>query len=164
MYRFVFYIFLCICTVQAAPRNNRATNATQPLTFAERSKVLREFRDFLKKPTYTLQDIDLFIYKVEEVVPEEVPVVEEVVEAPKVVEPSEHDLLVLRSVGRAIRPEGNLSTNGQYVLCLSGHRLLKVGDVLYARFKGHEYPITLKSVTRNQFTLEINEKELTFQY
>ena len=162
MYRFIFFIFLCICTVQAAPR--KAAKANQPLTLAERNKKLKEIQDFLQKPTYTFQDINLFVYKVEEVVPEEKPVIEDEVVQPKIVEPSENDLLVLNSVGRAIKPEGNLAAKGQYVLCVSGHRILKPGDILYAKYKGHEYAITLKSVTKNQFTLQINEKELTFQY
>ena len=159
MYRFIFYIFLCICTVQAAPRK---TNATPLLTMAERRKQLREFEDFLKKPIYSLQDIDLFVYKVEEVVPEEVKPVEE--EAPKPVKPSREDMLVLQAVGKAIKPEGSLATNGRYVLCISGRRILKIGDILYARFRGDDYSITLKSITRKEFTLEINGKELTFQY
>ena len=161
MRRFIFYIFLCICTVQAAPKK---TNGTPPLTMAERNKILREFQDFLKKPIYSLQDIDLFVYKVEETMPEINPLEEEKKAEPKPIEPSENDLLVLRSVGKAIHPEGNLATNGQYVLCLKGRRILKVGDILYAKFRGYKYIITLKAVTRNQFTLGINEKELTFQY
>ena len=160
MRKFIFYIFLCICTVQAAPKK---TNATPPLTMSERRKILKEFQDFLKKPIYSLQDIDLFVYRVEEIVPEVKSVVEKE-EALKPVEPSRDDLLVLQAVGKALRPEGSLAMNGQYVLCVSGHRILKVNDVLYAKFRGNEYPITLKSITGNEFTLEINEKELTFQY
>ena len=159
MRRFIFYIFLCICTVQAAPKK---TNATPPLTMAERKRILNEFQDFLKKPIYSLQDIDLFVYKAEDMLPEVKPVEEE--EELKPVEPSKDDLLVLQAVGKAIRPEGSLAMNGQYVLCISGHRILKIGDVLYAKFRGNEYPITLKSITKNKFTLEINGKELTFQY
>lgn len=159
MRKFIFYIFLCICTVHAAPKK---TGATPSLTMAERRRILKEFQDFLKRPIYSLQDIDLFVYKVEEIVPEVKPVEEE--EVLKPVEPSRDDLLVLQAVGKAIRPEGSLATNGQYVLCISGHRILKIGDVLYARFRGNDYPITLKSITRNEFTLEINEKELTFHY
>ena len=150
---------MCICTVQAAPRN---TGATPPLTVAERNKILKEFQDFLKKPVCELQDIELFVYNEEEVIPEIKPVVVE--EAPKPVEPSSHDMLVLQAVGKSIKPEGSLSTNGQYVLCIRGDRILKAGDILYARFRGNIYTITLKSVTRKQFILAINEKELTFQY
>ena len=162
MRRFIF-IFLCICTVQAAPqKTNRAANATPPLTIAERNKILNEFRDFLKKPVCTLKDLNLFVYKTEEDTTPEVKPVE--VKAPQPVEIPREDLLVLQAVGKAIKPDGSLSTQGQYVLCISGHRILKPGDTLYAKFRGNDYPIILKSVTRNQFTLEINKKELTFQY
>ena len=64
MYRVIFYIFLCICTVQAAPKKtNQPAKPTPPLTKAERKKILGEFQDFLKKPICTLQDINLFVYK-----------------------------------------------------------------------------------------------------
>ncbi|MGX8716390.1 MAG: hypothetical protein ACSW8C_00170 [bacterium] len=162
MRKFIFYIFLCMGTVHAAPQKNAVAKRTAPLTVAERTKTLNEFREFLKKPKYDLPNIDLFFYQkeTEEVVPEVV----QPVEVPKVFKASDHDMLVLQSVGRAIKPDGSLATGGQFVLCIQGSRILKVGDVLYARYRGNMYPITLKSVTRNQFTLQINDKEQTFQY
>ena len=161
MYKVIFCIFLCVCTVQAAPKR---TAATPPLTMIERNNILKEFQNFLKTPVYSLSDLNLFVYKFEEEVPEESKPVEEAVEKAKVVEYRHEDLLVLQAVGKAIRPDGNMATNGQYVLCMDGYRILKAGDILYAKFRGLKYPITLKSVTRNQFTLQINEQELTFQY
>ena len=155
---------MCVCSVQAAPRRvNQPAKATPPLTLAERNKILKECQNFLKTPDYTLNDINLFVYKTEDVVSEVNPIEEqEVVQKPA--DPSNDELLVLQAVGKAIKPEGSLSVNGKYVLCISGHRILKIGDILYAKYKDNNYPITLKSVTRKQFTLEINEKELTFQY
>ena len=165
MRKFIF-IFLCICTVQAAPKKTNSTaKATPPLTVAERNKTLQAFQNFLKKPIYSLQDVKLFVYKDEEEITEvKTEPVEKVTKTQKFVEPPHDDLLVLRAVGKAIKPDGNMAANGQYVLCMNGYRILKAGDVLYAKFRGINYPITLKSVTRNQFTLELNKEVLTFQY
>lgn len=161
MYRFILCFFLCICTVQAAPKK---VKATPPLTVAERKKILTEIQDFLKKPIYSLQDNDLFIYKIEESPIPEIKPIEEEVPKPVVYSKDDFDQTVLKAVGGAIKPEGSLATNGQYALCLDGRRVLKVGDKLYAKFRGNEYIITLKSTTRNTFTLEINNKEQTFHY
>lgn len=164
MYRVIFYIFLCVCTVQAAPKK---TNGTPPLTVIERSNRLKAFQNFLKTPIYALSDLNLFRYKIEEEdeeVPEDNKLAEEINKVQKIIECRHDDLLVLQAVGKAIKPDGNMATNGQYVLCMDGYRILKPGDVLYAKYKGMNYPISLKSVTRNQFTLKLNEQELTFQY
>ena len=157
MRRFIFYIFLCIGIAQAATQQNRPT---PPLTIAERNKTLKELEDFLKKPTYKFPKVDLFAYKIENIVPKAKPVEK----IPEPVRPSNEDIIVLRSIGKSIKPKGSLSTNDQFVLCIQGSRILKEGDILYARYRGMTYPIILKSVTRNQFTLEINGKEQTFQY
>lgn len=164
MRKFIF-ILLCVCAAQAAPqRTNRAgTRPTPPLTVADRNKILKEFQEFFKKPVYHYPEINLFSYKLEEIIPPK----EEVkpIEVPKkVVKPRNDELMILRSVGRSIKPDGSLAVNGQYVLCIQGSRVLKAGDILYAKYRGNIHSITLKSITRKQFTLELNEKELTFQY
>lgn len=164
MRKFVFYLFLCIGTVQAAPQKN---TPIKPLTVLERKNKLNELKNFLEVPNYNLQTINLFIYK--EKTEEEEEVIEEVIEQPPeptpvVTQTVDYSLLVLRSVGKSIKPEGSLESKGQFVLCIQEGRILKVGDVLDAKYKGKVYHIVLKSITRNRFTLRTNGKELTFQY
>lgn len=165
MRKFIFYIFLCMCTVQAAPQKNVPI---KPLTVLERKNKLNALRNFLEVPNYNLQTINLFIYK-EKTEEEEEEVIEEIIELPPEPAPVEkptadYSLLVLRSVGKSIKPEGSLQSKGQFVLCIQEGRIIKVGDVLDAKFKGKNYRIILKSITRNRFTLQTNGKELTFQY
>ena len=166
MRKFVFYILLCMSgIVQAAIQKNAPVKL---LTVLERKNRLNELNNFLKKPDYNWQTINLFIYK-EKTEEEEEEVIEEVIEQPPeptpvVTQTVDYSLLVLRSVGKSIKPEGSLQSKGQFVLCIQEGRIIKVGDVLDAKYKGKVYHIVLKSITRNRFTLRTNCKELTFQY
>lgn len=161
MCKFIFYIFLSICTIQAAPRKAKPTRtkATPLLTVTERSKILEEAQSFLKKPVYDLKDITLFTYKDEIIPPEDKPT-----EVLKTEPTINHNLLILQSVGKSIKPKGKLETNGQFVLCTQGSRILKAGDVLYAKYEGNTYSIILKTITKNQFTLQMDKQELTLPY
>lgn len=158
--RIVIHSFLFFCVVSivsAKPRTQ--TKATPLLTTAERVKFLKEFQGFLQTPVYNIQDMDLFTYKNGENLPEIQPI-----ETPKNAEPCDNDLLLLQSVGKSIKPQGVLAKKNQFVLCTQENHILKEGDVLYAKYKGNTYRITIKIITRNQFILQLNDKERTFQY
>ena len=159
-------LLLSVLQIEAAPRKKgKAKPKTPLLTQKERQAAVATCKEFLInafKPILPEECLNnLFLYK--EVVEEETPIVEEViVEEPE--KPSADEWIILNQIGRALKPQGKVFFEQQYVLCINGHRTLKAGDNFFANYNGMTFTITLVSVDEDKFTLKLNHYTLTFNY
>lgn len=166
MLKFVLILLLSILQVEAAPRKKTKAKAkTALLTQQERQATLTTCKEFLVnafKPTLPEKPLNnVFLYK--EIVEEEIPIVEEVVvKEPE--RPSADEWIILNQIGRALKPQGKVFFEQQYVLCINGHRTLKAGDNFFANYNGMTFTITLVGVEEDKFTLKLNQHTLTFNY
>ena len=166
MLKFVLILVLSILQIEAAPRKKaKAKPKTPLLSQQERQAAVTTCKDFLAnafKPTLPEQPLNnIFLYK--EVVEEEIPIVEEVVvKEPE--KPSADEWIILNQIGRALKPQGKVFFEQQYVLCINGHRTLKAGDNFFANYNGMTFTIMLVSVEEDKFTLKLNNYTLTFNY
>lgn len=168
MLKFVLILLLSILQVEAAPRKKgkaKAKVTTPLLTQQERQTIVARCKEFLANafnpilPEKPLNNV--FLYK--EIIEEEIPVVEEVViEEPE--KPSTDEWVILNQIGRALKPQGKVFFDQQYVLCINGHRTLKAGDNFFANYNGMTFTITLVRVEEDKFTLKLNNHTLTFNY
>lgn len=155
-------LFTCVMVIGAVPKKPAPKKPAPMATVQERKLWLKKCNDFLKKTDDTISDSnDLFIY--EAVNSEKIELITQVVakEEPKVVP---NELAILQKVGEAIKPEGRVMVNGQFALCLNGSRLVTTKTVLNAKSGAQTYRITVKNINKNQFTLQLNQNTLTFNY
>lgn len=164
MLKFVFILLLSILQIEAAPRK-KAKAQTTLLTQQERQTAVTTCKAFWAnafKPTLIEEPLkNLFLYK--EVIEEEIPVIEEVVvQEPE--KPSADEWVILNQIGCALKPQGKVFFDQQYVLCINGHRTLKAGDNFFASYNGMTFTIILVNVEEDKFTLKLNNHTLTFNY
>jgi len=166
MLKFVLVLLLCVLQIEAAPRKKgKAKAKTALLTQQERQTAVTTCKEFLAnafKPTLSEEPLNnVFLYK--EIIEEEIPVVEEVVvKEPE--KPSADEWVILNQIGHALKPQGKVFFDQQYVLCINGHRTLRAGDNFFANYNGMRFTITLVSVEEDKFILKLNNYTLTFNY
>lgn len=166
MLKFILILLLSVLQVEAAPRKKTKAKAkTALLTQQERQTAVTTCKEFLAnafKPTLPEKPLNnVFLYK--EIIEEEIPIIEEiVVKEPE--RPSADEWVILNQIGRALKPQGKVFFEQQYVLCINGHRTLKAGDSFFANYNGMTFTITLVSVEEDEFTLNLNNHTLTFNY
>ncbi len=153
---------LACVTVRGAVNKKAPVNKQVPIsTVQERKSWLNVCSNFLKEVPVKISDSNnLFIY--EEVNLENDKVAEPVIskEEPKRTD----ELVILQKVGEAIKPEGHVVVNGKVALFLHGSRIVTTQTVLKARTKDQTFRITIKSITKKQFTLQLNNNTLVFNY
>lgn len=166
MLKFVLVLLLSVLQVEAAPRKKgKAKAKTALLTQQERQTTVTTCKEFLAnafKPILPEQPLNnVFLYK--EIIEEEITIVEEVVvKEPE--KPSADEWVILNQIGRALKPQGKVFFEQQYVLCINGHRTLKAGDNFFANYNGMTFTVTLVSVEEDKFTLKLNNYASTFNY
>ena len=77
-------------------------------------------------------------------------------EAPKAM--SDRDILA--AIAPRILPSGTFNLGGQQLLIFNKKRL-KIGDRLTVTFEGRNYDLLLKDIDRTNFTLRLNQEEIT---
>lgn len=144
----------------AVTKKTMAKSFQSVSTGQERKQWLNTCNDFLEKTFGTLSDKNnLFLYEesgVENVLIE-LPVVKE---EPKYAD----ELVVLQKIGDAIKPEGKIVINGKFALCLHGSRIVTTKTIVKAKCNDRTFKITIKDITKNQFTLQLKQHTLTFNY
>ena len=129
-------------------------------TVQERKQWLNTCNNFLTATVEPLSEVNnLFLYKEVEVenIPVELPVVKE---EPKYTD----EVVILQKVGDAIKPEGHMVINGKFALCLHGSRIITTKSILKAKTNNRTFKITVKDITKDQFTLQLKQHTLTFNY
>ncbi len=166
MFRFLFILLLSFLQIEAAPVQKRKAKSTTPiLTQKERQVAITSCKEFLENAFNSVlsdQSLkNLFVYK--EIIEEVIPEIKEVV-----AEESENiftdEWLILNEIGRALKPEGKVFFENQYILCINGYRTLRAGDVFFANYNGMTFSITIVRVEENKFTLKLNNHILVFDY
>ena len=54
--------------------------------------------------------------------------------------------------------------NGKFALCLHGSRIITTKSILKAKTNNHTFKIIVKDITKDQFTLQLKQHTLTFNY
>ena len=129
-------------------------------TVQERKQWLNTCNNFLTVTVEPLSEANnLFLYKEVEVenIPVEIPVVKE---EPKYTD----EVVILQKVGDAIKPEGHMVINGKFALCLHGSRIITTKSILKAKTNNRTFKIIVKDITKDQFTLQLKQHTLTFNY
>lgn len=129
-------------------------------TVQERKQWLNMCNNFLTATVEPLSEVNnLFLYKEVEVenIPVELPVVKE---EPKYTD----EVVILQKVGDAIKPEGHMVINGKFALCLHGSRIITTKSILKAKTNNRTFKIIVKDITKDQFTLQLKQHTLTFNY
>lgn len=147
------------CVIGAPAKKNTPVSIT---TREERQKWLNICQDFSqnKKTDIAEEDVSLFLY-----IKEDKPIVEKIKEEPVKAKPSGvNELMLLKSVGNAIKPKGRVQVDGEFILCIQNARTLKKGEQFTAENKGKKFLITVKDIQKDQFILQLNTYSLTFKY
>ena len=163
MHKSLYFISLMLCPCSFYAATPQKSSKIIPITTTQdRQKWIQFCEDFIADKNLVDQvDIEnLFEYKKE-------PIQEKIeTPAPDVEKnpATTNELIVLKSVGMALHPSGNVMMNGQYILCIQNAKTLKEGDVLEASYYGEKYRIQIKSISKNKFILQLNNYALTFNY
>ncbi|MDR2769285.1 MAG: hypothetical protein LBB19_01875 [Puniceicoccales bacterium] len=150
-----------------APKKVQNSKPDAIMPSSERSKAIQEISQLLAINDQTpdwggVWTPFLFDAKteltVEEVKP---PMVESIIEEE---EPQVNELVILTQVGNALQPSGSIQKNGTFYLCVQGNRVLKEGTILQANYQGQTFEITISTIQKKCFTLQLNTYALTFNY
>ena len=167
MYRIILGFLLLNGMLFAAPqrKSNAQKSKITVLSTIERQQAINACKNFLSEEVVVFNDKDLFIF-VPQKLDQKVDVQPEIPksEIPTKRETKTEAEKVLRAVGTALKPQGHIFRQNRYVLGLNGARLLKEGDSLEASYKGKIFIIRVVKITKEQFTLQLNEQAITFNY
>ncbi len=71
------------------------------------------------------------------------------------------DATILKSVADRLNPKGSLVTSRRSLLLFANGGRLTVGDSIPAKVRGKDYKIIVTSITPNDYTLTLNDAEIT---
>ena len=167
------FLTFCLClltSLNAAVKQNtkvsKAKTTVVITTEKDRQTLISGYEQFLlrSKINFSAKSPFVFVEKKDSV--EEEPREQEPIEIVQEVElPTMNELVLLKGIGEAIRPEGSaVVENGHWQLFINGSRILKEGDRLEATYNEKIYIVTVKEITQKTFTLELNNYLLSFNY